>query len=98
MTDNSSRISLSHDEIARLSRMSIDELHVEEGRTVYADRLAKKVITGEHPLSYHVTHHQECDLARFVCFSMTHTTLVKVCQTDRKHHTSYIISRLTMCN
>src|SRR3989442_12844170 len=24
------------------------------GRTVYADRLGKKVITGEHPLSYHV--------------------------------------------
>src|SRR2546428_13166563 len=47
-------MSLSHDEIARLSRMSIDELHVEVGRTVYADRLGKKVITGEHPLSYHV--------------------------------------------
>src|SRR5437016_9708949 len=47
-------MSLSHDKIARLSRMSIDELHVERGRTVYADRLGKKAITGEHPLSYHV--------------------------------------------
>src|SRR5438445_12458283 len=47
-------MSLSHDEIARLSRMSIDELHVEVGQTVYADRLGKKVITGEHPLSHHV--------------------------------------------
>jgi len=27
---------------------------LEVGRTVYADRLGKKVITGEHPLSYHV--------------------------------------------
>src|SRR2546428_5737778 len=26
----------------------------EVGRTVYADSLGKKVITGEHPLSYHV--------------------------------------------
>ena len=47
-------MSLSHDEIARLSRMSIDELHVEAGRTSYADRLGKKIITGQHPPSYHV--------------------------------------------
>ena len=47
-------MSLSHDEIARLSQMSLDELHAEVGRTVYADRLGKKVITGEQPLSYHV--------------------------------------------
>ena len=47
-------MSLSHDEIARPSRMSIDELHVEAGRTSYADRLGKKIITGQHPPSYHV--------------------------------------------